>query len=463
MVSTVNTRRGRGRRVGIALSQTMLCAAVTKTGESRPRAWRASVAPLNGEGGAWTALIDALRALARDSGITDGRLSVALLPPLAEARGLDLPPLGEREVQLLLARGASKYFSAARGAQVVGAVRGTRRPGAAAIPVVAAAASARIVNAIHDAARESGWTVDAVLPAEAAWGAAAAAWTGRTRGPVQLLVAHQDRTDLVRVEGSKLVGVRRFRGGAADAAIIVEANEGAGRTVSVVGQPNARRELAYALTGRGLTVESPASAVPEVAEEPDFLAAAFASPDVTPRLVTETERAADAENARRLTWRVVGAAAAIVVLAAVAELWGVKRELASVQAQRAALRPQLSTTLVGRTSVETAYQQLAALAAAERTAPEWSSVIAGVSERLPVEAYLTGFRGQGDSVTFDGLAAHAARVFEGLERVNGLVELRATAPVRHERPSDGPALERFSIGARVGTTPAPAGRGRARP
>jgi hypothetical protein len=136
----------------------------------------------------------------------------------------------------------------------------------------------------------------------------------------------------------------------------------------------------------------------------------------------------------------------------------VRRELRIVQAQRAALRPQLATTLVGRTTVETAYQQLAVLATAERTAPQWSAVLEGITERLPLDAYLTGFRGHGDSVAVDGFATSAARVFNALDRVRGLSQARASAPVRLETPSDGPPVERFTISARVGDPPA-TGRG----
>jgi hypothetical protein len=218
-----------------------------------------------------------------------------------------------------------------------------------------------------------------------------------------------------------------------------------------------------ALAVRGVTVDAPPSPVSEVVEEPDFLAAMFAGGDTAPRLVTDLERAQRAEGVRGLTRRIAVAVAVLLVMAGVAEFLGVKRELGRVQAQRGALRPQLATTLVGRTTVETAYQQLAVLADAERTAPQWSTVIAGITARLPLEAYLTGFRGNGDSVAVDGLAARAARVFEALDRVGSLSEVRATAPVRLETPIDGPPLERFTISAYVGTRTAGATGARGTP
>lgn len=456
------TRRGRGPRIGISLSSTTLCAALGERGTGRERAWRASVAPLNGEGSGWTGLADALRALAAETGVTGGRLSIALLPPLAEARGIDLPPVGEREAQQLLARGAGRYFTSARGPQVVGATHvPVRSRTSSTRPVVAAAASARTLLAIHEAARSAGWTVESVVPAEAAWGAASAAWSKR-KGARMLLVAHGDRTDMVRLDGDALAGIRRFRPGGADAARIAEAAAQDLARVSVVGESAIRKELAQALANRGVTVDAPPTPNADVVGEPDLLAAAFAAEGAAPRLVTEVERAKHAESVRQLTRRLIGAAVAILVVAGAAEFIGVKRELGRVQAQREAIRPQLATTLVGRTTVETAYQQLAVLAGAERTAPQWSTVLAGITARLPLEAYLTGFRGNGDSVAVDGLATSAARVFEALDRVGSLTEVRATAPVRLETPIDGPPLERFTISAYVGKRPAaPAGRGAA--
>jgi hypothetical protein len=461
-------RPARGPRIGVALSASTLCAAIVRDGDTRPRAWRASIAPLNGESGGWVALVDALRALAVESGAPQGgRLCIALMPPLAEARGIELPPVGEHEAQQLLARSAGRYFAAARGPQVIGAVRVPLKSGSPTQGVVAAAASTRLLQAIHEAARNAGWTIDTVVPAEAAWAAAGAAWSRRKSGASLLLVAHGDRTDLVRVEGEAFAGLRRFRAGGADAALIAEAATDAAARVSVVGDPDARRDLSQALANRGVSIDTPATAVPEVTEEPDFLAAVFATGNSAPRLVTDVERAERAISIRQFTTRLAVAAAVLLVIAGAIEFWGVNRELQLVQAQREALRPQLATTLVGRTTVETAYQQLAVLADAERTAPEWSSVLSGITAQLPLEAYLTGFRGHGDSVAVDGLAARAARVFDALDRVRALSNVRATAPVRLETPIDGPPLERFTISALVGPPAAPArgataGRGGAR-
>jgi hypothetical protein len=147
--------------------------------------------------------------------------------------------------------------------------------------------------------------------------------------------------------------------------------------------------------------------------------------------------------------RLTAASAALLLLSAVLVLWGTKRQLHAVQAERAAINPLISATLVGRTSVETAFRQLAVLAATQRAAPRWSNVIAGLSVRLDEHAYLTSLRARDDSVVVEGIAVSAARAFDSIFQAPGLVNVRAAAPVRRESPEGGPALERFTIAAGV--------------
>lgn len=449
VVANSEARRGRGPRVGVALSPTALCAAIQRPGEVRAHAWRASIAPFGGNGGAWTELTDALRALARDAGVSDGRLTVALMPPLAEARDVDLPPVSEAEVLQLLGRSATKYFVSARGPQVVGAVQGRRANDDGESSTVAVAASSRLLNAIHDAVAAAGWTLEAVIPAEAAWGAAAARWTARKKGRAQLLIAHADRTDLLHIEDSRLVGLRRFRVGAADASLIAQASSNGAGPLSVVGTPDARRELTRQLAAAGITVDTPAGVVAEVAENPDLLAAAFAGPDAAPRLVTESARARAAARVRSVATRIAVAAGFFVLAGAGTELWGARRELNSIRAQEARIKDQLSVTYVGHATVQATYNQLTALANADRSAPHWSAVIASLSDHLPPEAYLTAIRVSVDSIQIDGRAKHAQAAIDALAHTPVLVGSRVTGPVRRVTPPDGPAYEEFRVGGRL--------------
>ena len=109
----------------------------------------------------------------------------------------------------------------------------------------------------------------------------------------------------------------------------------------------------------------------------EALAAHFAGSEVGPVLRSEDAVARRRARTRaRSTWMIAGAAAALFVVAAAVELWGVHHQLDVVREERARIRPQIASTMVGRTTVDAAYRHLTALDAVERTAPQWSSVIA---------------------------------------------------------------------------------------
>jgi hypothetical protein len=436
-------------RTGIALSSTELCAADIRLRGSADRVWRAPLESPPVDGGAWPSLVSAFAELARSLDTTQGSASVALLPPLTEVRRLELPPLRDDELQRVLARNAARYFVNARGPQLIGASRVTTRGNADAKPIVAAAASARLIATIRAAAEQSGWTIESTEPAETAWASAALSlWPSFGKQTAWTAVASGDRTELLQIDGGRLVGVRRSRAGAADAAMILDAIGPAAR-IGIAGSTTQRRELSAALAALGV---SPATAVGEWAggiDQPEVLAAHFAGSDVGPMLRADDAIVRDRAGVARHAWAVAGAAAALVVLAAAIELWGVHRQLRLVQAERAALRPQIASTLVGRTTVEATYQHLSTLGAIERSSPRWSAIIAALTAAVPGDAHLTAIRARDDSLIVDGLAEHAARVFDGLAKTSVLVDVKAPAPVRRELQPDGTALDHFTISARV--------------
>src|SRR5262245_23069215 len=302
-------------RTGIAISQTELCAADTRLGDSH-RGWRAPLEPPPPENGHWPSLAAALTDLARKLGVTEGTLAVSLLPPFTEARRLELPPLRDDELQRLLARGASRYFVAVKGPPVVGASMAARRVRGAPTPVIAAAASARLVGAIRSAAADAGWTIEVVAPAEGAWAAAAMRmWPSFSRHEACVLVAHGDRTDLLQIADGRLAGVRRFRAGATDAAMVADAiapslspvNRSAVR-VGVFGDSGQRRQLSAALAAHGISVSVPAGEWGSVGDRPEALAARFAGTEIGPVLRSEDRIVAEREQLRRVTWWISGVA-----------------------------------------------------------------------------------------------------------------------------------------------------------
>lgn len=463
--------RGNAVSVGAALSADELCVVNRGGARGRSAVWRMPLQPLNGDGAGWPALTSALRELSRELGVDGGRLDVALMPPLTEIRRLDLPPMRDDDRRALLSRNATRYFVGARAPQLIGTSAAPPRATGPAGGVMAAAAPQRLVAALHAAARDAGWTVEAVSPAEGAWGAAAGAlWPSTARLGSHVLVCGVDRTELLVLEHGRLSEVRRFRPGAADAALVVEAIRAAagpdhGRVaspVAAVGADVQRTDLSRALAAAGVTVSRAPSEWAERAGHADLLAAEFAGPGALPLLRSEATLASRREQARRAIARMMGATIALVLLSATFSLWGAKRHLRAVQAERASIRPQLSATLVGRTSVETAFRQLAALTAAQRAATRWSSVIAGVSAHLDRDAYLTSLRGRDDTLLVEGIGARASKAFESLTGTPGLMGVQAAAPVRRESPEGGPAQERFTISAiiaRAAAAGVPAAKG----
>jgi hypothetical protein len=417
----VNPSVGSRKRVrtGIALSPTALVAADIRLRGATDRAWRATLEPPSADGSSWSSLASALSDLARAIGATDGSLSIALLPPLTEVRRLELPPLSDDDLHQALARHAARYFVGARSAQVVGASVAGKRVRGAPTPVIATAASARLVATIRAVAQQAGWSVETIAPAESAWAAAALSrWPAFAKQNAFAVIVHADRTDLLQLENGRLAGVRRFRAAQADADMIAS---------TIGGAP--RGEIG--------------------GDEAPLLAAQFAGMEVGPTLRSIDAVALERQRARRATWMLGGVAAALFIAAAGVHLWGLHHQLQDVRDERARLKPQLSSTLLGRTNVDVASRHLSALAEIDRTSPRWSHVIAALSDAIPEEAYLTAVRGRQDSVIVDGLAEHAAQVFDALEKSKVFVDVKAAAPVRREHQDDGTALDRFTIAGRL--------------
>ena len=455
MVTPNSSSTGGTVRLGIALSATELVVAA-------PHAMRIALDPQS-DSNTWPSLTDALRVVATRVG-GGGSLSIALGAPLVSTRTIDLPPIRARDAEVLLSRTAARYFVGARGPQVIAisAQRSSRGSSTAALSRVVSASPLRTIAGIHAAVRDAGWTVQSIAPHESAWASATVAlWPALARLRSGALVLHADHIDLLLINSGALTGVRRFRPGTDDVVAIAAAlrehvSQGAGGVdairVAMVGAPEQRKALARALSANSAAIQAAPPALPQSSvDNASELAAAFAPRAGALRLRTDDERVQQDRQAQRIAMMLGSAAALMLVVAGVFMQWGVSRELEAVQRERAALKQQLSVTVVGRTSVETAYRQLGALNDAERTASHWSPLIAAIATRLDSDAYVTTFRGRGDSVVVDGIAARASTVFDNLAQTPGLADVRAAAPVRREVSIDGEPSERFTIAARLKT------------
>ena len=432
--------------IGIALTSDAICAA----GPGIPASWRRDIELHGGSNGGREALSGALTEAKRAAGADAPIVAVALLAPLAELRAITLPPLAEDERNRFLARNAGRYFVSAKGLQVVGSQAAASSNGAPS-SVLAAATAHQLITAVHAASAASGCVVRSVVPAESAWAAAALTiWPVIGRGTAYLAVVHDDHTDLLTLVGARLASVRRFRG-RVDAAEIAEATgAGAGSArVAIVGARDGAAKLAAALTAGGAQVLSTPDRWTALTEQPDALAAHFAAQADSLLIRTDETREEDRGAQRVAVWSVVAATVVTLLVAGGVYYRGVQHELATVRDARAAIRPQVEATLVGRSSVDAAYRQLAALSAAAREAPRWSLLLASMAAVLRDDASLTAFRSRGDSVFVDGVAERAAPVFDDMARVPGIAGVRATAPVRREAVEGETPLEHFSLGAQL--------------
>lgn len=433
------------RHIGASISASELCA-VYGVPRGEPSLLRVPLEPLASDAASWPSLA---RALAELKATTGGeRISISLMPPLAEVRGVELPPLRDDEAERVLMRAAGRYFVTARQPQIVGLVQGGRSSRAAGT-VVAAAAPARLVAAIRAAARDAGLSVDAIGPAEAAWTAAATnLWPALADGAALAIVTHRDRTDLFRLERGRLASVRRFRPGVADVdAILDVAHSGSVSSrprIAVLGAREERGALTRALAAHGVQSLGP-DARGSGGGDPDVLAAEFAGAGAGPTFRSDETRAAWSAAAWRVTALVAAAAVIFAVAGAALQLWGVHRQLDAVRAQRAQLAPRLSATLIGRSSVEAVTRNVMGLNAVERASPGWAHTIAALTSAMPDGAYLTAFRTRGDSIVVEGLAEQASDVFNAMEQLPQLANVRAGAPVRRELQDDLTPLERFTI------------------
>lgn len=431
-----------GSWLGVSLSRTEIVAYDSRLKSTGGSAWRMPLEAPAADQLSWPSLATALRTLKQLTRESNGHLAVALMPTMAETRRVDVPPLSDDEVEGVLSRNAQKYFVGAQGAQLVG-VTSNRSAGVAG--AVAAAAPAWIVRQITLAAREAGWKLEHISPAEAAWASAVAhLWPAMATGETQLLVHQADHTHALTMNNGVLSGVRRFRSASVDVPVFLESQTARTR-LAALGEPTVRKQWVSLLGERAVTVSIPTEQPADVANDAALIAAASVVDVESLVFRTEEMRAADRKRRNTVMYSLFGVAAVILAMSGGFIMWDVQRELSAVQAARAAIKPELATTLLGRTSVETVSGQLQFLVTTERNSAHWSGVIADLTKHLPDEAHLTAFRGWGDSVRFDGLAERAASVFSPLSQAESFGGVKAAAAVRLEPQVDGSSLEKFTL------------------
>jgi hypothetical protein len=142
------------------------------------------------------------------------------------------------------------------------------------------------------------------------------------------------------------------------------------------------------------------------------------------------------------------AAVLLLCCAALVQLWGLKRQVAAIQAKRLQIKPLLQTTITGQELQNQTYNKLAGLVNAERGAPHWARAIYAITNHLPADSYVLGLRIAGDTVTIEGKGTNADDVLDNLFNVPGLTNVRNSTPVSNDPgPNGTPGLDHYNISA----------------
>lgn len=448
-------------RVGVALGFDRIYAVrLSWSGKISGPVWSRALEPFVAGETHWPSLAAALVELRGALGVDEARIDVALLPPLVEARRLELPRVSTSQLRRLLARDAERLFLGVCEPQVVGAMALARRGSPA--PMLAAVASAALADAVCAAADVAGWRLDGIVPAHAAWPAALTRLLPRRMrsGDLGLIVACDDGFHILRIQGGVLSALRRAPTWLAESselgAALRERLGTAGKDdmeartlhVAVIGSPP--------LCGRFL------EAVQEIGAKPvqlpvenasaEALAAAFAGAARGPLLAPDAWHANAGRRSRQFIIRRLAAAAMVCVGAIAVELWGVERELETVRAERRRLGPAVARALERREALEQAaleIETLHQLVAAQR---RWSEELVALAEALPGDAYLRAITAEADSVTVHVVAPDGASVFKALATPAAVADARLLAPIRRVERQGGPPVQEVALRLRLASS-----------
>jgi hypothetical protein len=397
--------------LGIALAANRLVAHLP---EGEP--WVRALTPTP-DGDSWVDLADALSELHEIAGSARAELYVALMPPFASVRRLELPGVSEREAAQVTSRDPSRFLPT-HGQALVVEVEGTgwRR----ASPFLLVVVPRPTIEAIGAAAQESGWTLRGVVPAQLAWASARAS----SPGPNDIVVVLESHVEIVRACRGAVRAIRRIAGAP-------EAT-----TSSALRASAARHDVE--LSEDALVLSSPLDAA---------IAAAEAARVAGPALLPEAARSIVRHNQRRGMLVRFAAAAALLAVAGGLTTWGLSRERANVAAERARIHGAVTQARAVRESLAALNARLAAVRSLEQSAPHWSALVTTLADKLPSDAFLLSLSASGDTLHLGGGATRPAPVFDALAAIEGVRSVRPEGPIRQEVRAAGATSEHFVLAA----------------
>lgn len=365
----------------------------------------------------------AFRALAEEIGTGSIVAHVAILPPLVELKTLQMPPVRRDKLnELLEARITRSFLTGAEDAVVAAEPVGRRR--GSPVRVAATCTPEKLVESVLEAADEAGWVIRSIASGYDAVAAAASRLAPDEARELTVPLVHDDIVEWLHVVEGRACCVRRGHGGSGAAA-----------------SPRAPACGAEAVANIDALDASRSAHLGVFAARHAHLARGT---ELVPRAV----RTARTRAGRRAGFSLLATVAVVLIIAAWAELQGIDRELHIVQEARAGIATQVEAVLAQREQLATMDRGLALLSTLETSAPDWTTVLADVADRLPDDASITWMHGLADSLKFEGTARDASGVLESLRSSRVLSRVRADAPFERESTERG-EVERFRLAAEI--------------
>lgn len=419
---TANVKLLRHASIGILLDRHRIVASLPGRRAEKDRIWTHPLTAASDVTAGWPDLEEALRSL---RSIVDGtrvRLHVALLPPVAELRLLELPGLQEAEAELVVRRDTARFFPRRYESPVVELQgSGWRRRS----PFVAVATPSQVVDDVGIAAQHAGFEFGGIVPAQLAW----AASMPKSSAPQDLLVALDNQLLLLRVRNRRIVATRRLPKGEADLS------------------PAALRQQ---LATEDILLSADATLLLS-ADEVAACAATAVVRVAAPLFLPEESRARVRRRARLAVLSRLSAAALLVAAAGALELAGLRHERHRVAAERSRISGAVSQSLTLRDSIALLRDRLAAVRDLESSSSQWSGLMSSIADALPRDAFLKSLIVDGDSLKLEGSSERAAPVFDAVAAVAGVVTVHPTAPIRQE-VRGGAMDEQFALAALLART-----------
>ena len=352
-------------------------------------------------------------------------ITLLLMPPFADARIVELPPIARRDAEMVLQRDASRYFLGAESRTVaVDGDRTDKTPGLR--KYIAYAASTATMDAFRSAIESAGWQVGRVVPAHAAWLHAA-----RTGG-ADAVLAIQD--GLIHLIGRGTDGqvVRR-----------VAFDRASELTSSIAAQSK------ILVAGDTATAKTALHDAQQIVGSLDRFAVAKAATGTPTELSTPLIQAQRVHRQQKTAARLAAAAAVLVLATGFVAWWGAHREVDAVQARRAEIQPRVAPLLARVDSIMDLNDDIAQTRELAGRGRRWTPVLLDLAVLLPNDAHLTSMRTEGDTIRIEGVAPRASEAVRALRSARSLENVQLAAPIEREIDDGVTSAERFSVLARL--------------